>query len=80
MNDFSLMFTNIPTNDYFMGNEAILRIKIHEKMKELMTEIAESRGEQYDDSLNKFQIIDINFANTDMSVTEDAMKMNQLRK
>ena len=42
------MFKNIPTDSYFLGNESILRIKIYEQMTNLLQEVAEAKGEEFD--------------------------------
>jgi len=49
-------------------------------MTEIFEEMAEEKGLTYDNSNPKFQIVDMNFAKTDLKDVQILFRMNRVRK
>ena len=79
MRNFTLTFHNVPTDDYFEGNEHVLKYKLTKKLKELMEEESVERGITFTTDDPKFQILDINFAKSNIKDVTIMLKMNKIQ-
>lgn len=64
MSDFCLRFANLPNDAFFGGNELVLKAMLWTQFLAIMKDDA-PEGE-FDGTKTKYQILDINFAKTEM--------------
>ena len=80
MSDFCLRFENLPYDGYYEGDEQIMKARMWTHLNALMKEEAEEKGLTYDPDDAKYQILDINFAYTNMKDIKCLFEMNKIRK
>ena len=79
MRNFTLTFHNVPTDDFFEGNEQVLKYKLMFKLMSLMEEQCFLEyGITFTPSDPQYQIVDINFGKSNMKDTTILLEMNKI--
>jgi len=79
MNDFCLKFVNMPQDAYFEANQQVLKAKLWRQMTDILEAMAEEQGIEFNINDPRFQIVDINFAATDLRDVEILFRLNKVR-
>ena len=83
MTDFTLEFSNLPSEEFYDGKEHVLRAKMWEQFQEIMEDqLNEETGREQRrfDKMEEYNIIDITFATTNVKDIEHLTSLKNLHE